>query len=199
MQNQSTIETESKPVSKRGSKRILSPEARERIAEAQRARWAAQDDSPSPTSRVKLTPEERERIAAAQRERWAKQPTFNSPAPKKKLVKREKIPAIAEPDAETKALFSLGEVKDEILKPWENCLIIKINDFEKEMGEFTMEARTYRYVPDFYDDHMTFKGKPISIVSKNDTWPEDLRALFKKIHKRLCKENKSEMKDGTFL
>ena len=67
---------------KRGGRRKLSPEARERIASAQRARWAAQrGGAPKPAvakpakgkrgGRRKLSPEARERIAAAQRARWA--------------------------------------------------------------------------------------------------------------------------------
>jgi hypothetical protein len=66
---------------KRGGRRKLSPEARERIAAAQRARWAAQRGGkpaakPAPGKRGgrrKLSPEARERIAAAQRARWAAQ------------------------------------------------------------------------------------------------------------------------------
>ena len=60
----------------------MSPEARERIAAAQRARWAAQrGGSPAKAAapakpgkrggRRQLSPEARERIAAAQRARWA--------------------------------------------------------------------------------------------------------------------------------
>jgi hypothetical protein len=66
---------------KRGRRRKLSPEARERIAAAQRARWAARRGGtpaaaakPAPGKRGgrrKLSPEARERIAAAQRARWA--------------------------------------------------------------------------------------------------------------------------------
>ena len=73
---------------KRGGRRKLSPEARERIAAAQRARWAARrGGKPAVKSatvvkpaagkpgkrggRRKLSPEARERIAAAQRARWA--------------------------------------------------------------------------------------------------------------------------------
>ena len=74
-----------KPGSKRGGRRKLSPEARERIAAAQRARWAAQrggkpakaEAAPKAAKpgkrggRRQLSPEARERIAAAQRARWA--------------------------------------------------------------------------------------------------------------------------------
>ena len=66
---------------KRGGRRQLSPEARERIAAAQRARWAKQrGGKPAKTvvakpgkrgGRRQLSPEARERIAAAQRARWA--------------------------------------------------------------------------------------------------------------------------------
>jgi len=77
-----------KPVAgKRGGRRKLSPEARERIAAAQRARWAARrggtpaakpEAVAKPAAgkrggRRKLSPEARERIAAAQRARWAAQ------------------------------------------------------------------------------------------------------------------------------
>jgi hypothetical protein len=75
-----------KVAGKRGGRRTMSPEARERIAAAQRARWAAQRGG-KPAAAVKpakvakvagkrggrrqLSPEARERIAAAQRARWA--------------------------------------------------------------------------------------------------------------------------------
>lgn len=63
-------------------KRVLSPEARARIAAAQRKRWAATRKgapaaakaapakAPAPKKRT-LSPEARARIAAAQRKRWA--------------------------------------------------------------------------------------------------------------------------------
>lgn len=68
-----------KPVAgRRGGRRKLSPEARERIAAAQRARWALQRGGKAAKPAVgkrggrrKLSPEARERIAAAQRARWA--------------------------------------------------------------------------------------------------------------------------------
>ena len=73
-----------KPVAgKRGGRRKLSPEARERIAAAQRARWAASRGGSAAAKSVvakpagkrggrrALSPEARERIAAAQRARWA--------------------------------------------------------------------------------------------------------------------------------
>ena len=74
-----------KPVAgKRGGRRKLSPEARERIAAAQRARWAASRGGKAAAKpaavavkpgkrggRRQLSPEARERIAAAQRARWA--------------------------------------------------------------------------------------------------------------------------------
>ena len=67
---------------KRGGRRKLSPEARERIAAAQRARWAARRGGKAAKpvvaaepgkrgGRRQLSPEARERIAAAQRARWA--------------------------------------------------------------------------------------------------------------------------------
>jgi hypothetical protein len=55
-------------------KRMMSPAARERIAAAQRARWARQQATDNgvrkPTRR--MSPEGRARIAAAARARWAK-------------------------------------------------------------------------------------------------------------------------------
>ena len=81
----SVIATEKK--SRRG-KRMLSPEARERIAAAQRARWAkskgaaaAAPGAEVPKSvakkektkkRRKISPEAREKMAAAAKRRWAK-------------------------------------------------------------------------------------------------------------------------------
>jgi len=71
----------SKPAAK--GKRTMSPEARERIAAAQRARWAksrgtavAKPAASSPATKTKsgkrsLSPEAREKIAAAARKRWA--------------------------------------------------------------------------------------------------------------------------------
>ena len=70
----------------RGGKRSLSPEARERIAAAQRARWAktkgakaaapAADATPKPRrrgrARRKISAEAREKMAAAAKRRWAK-------------------------------------------------------------------------------------------------------------------------------
>ena len=73
--------------SRRG-KRNLSPEARERIAAAQRARWAkskgaaasAPASTATPVAKVKakkkakrkISPEAREKMAAAAKRRWAK-------------------------------------------------------------------------------------------------------------------------------
>jgi hypothetical protein len=54
------------------TKRNLSPAARERIAAAQRARWAkARGAKASPPART-MSKAARNRIAAAQRARWAK-------------------------------------------------------------------------------------------------------------------------------
>ena len=81
----SVVASAAKPVAgKRGGRRKLSPEARERIAAAQRARWAARRGGKAVAKpakpaagkrggRRKLSPEARERIAAAQRARWAAQ------------------------------------------------------------------------------------------------------------------------------
>jgi hypothetical protein len=67
----------SKP--QKSGKRTMSPEARERIAAAQRARWAKQKGtttSTSPTSKAPkkkggLTPEGRAKLAASMKARWA--------------------------------------------------------------------------------------------------------------------------------
>src|SRR5689334_12383334 len=64
---------------RRGSKRVLSAEARERISAAQRARWAAArgeapSSAPAPAKAPKkrrLSPEGRRNIQEALRERWA--------------------------------------------------------------------------------------------------------------------------------
>jgi hypothetical protein len=65
------------PTKKRG-KRTMSPEAREKIAAAQRARWAKAKGSASPAKVAKaprktrgLTPEGRAKLAAAMKARWA--------------------------------------------------------------------------------------------------------------------------------
>ena len=72
----------SKP-SKRGGKRVISPEAREKIAAAQRARWAKvkREKSPAASSAATtakpakkkrgITPEGRAKLAAAMKARWA--------------------------------------------------------------------------------------------------------------------------------
>ena len=61
------------PEGRRG-KRTMSAEARERIAAAQRARWAKQKSGRGGAARAKrkMSAEGRARIAAAQRARWAK-------------------------------------------------------------------------------------------------------------------------------
>lgn len=75
------VKVASQPVKGKG-KRTMSPEARERIAAAQRARWAksrgaaaakpAAVSSPAKAKgRRTLSPEAREKIAAAARRRWA--------------------------------------------------------------------------------------------------------------------------------
>ena len=58
---------------KRGrGRRALSPDARERIAEAQRKRWAKVKRAGAKTPKQVLSPTARRRIAAAQKARWAK-------------------------------------------------------------------------------------------------------------------------------
>ena len=88
-------------------KRVLSPEARARIAEAQRKRWAAskkaakkaaKNASPvkakkaAPKKAVKrtLSPEARQRIADAQRKRWAAAKKLESAAHPKATKKAPK-------------------------------------------------------------------------------------------------------------
>jgi len=63
---------------RKGRKRVMSAEARARIDEAQRQRWAAsrkQAAAPAKTKPVAhkrtMSPEARKRIAEAQRKRWA--------------------------------------------------------------------------------------------------------------------------------
>ena len=55
-----------------GTRSRLSPEARERIAAAQRARWAKARATKGEKGKRRLSPAARNRIAAAQRARWAK-------------------------------------------------------------------------------------------------------------------------------
>ena len=83
--------------SKRGGKRVLGPEARERIAAAQRARWAAargekpQTSAPAKAARKKrrLSPEGRKAIQEALRKRWAaKRAEAAQPSAKKSAPKR---------------------------------------------------------------------------------------------------------------
>jgi hypothetical protein len=84
-----------KPPGKTGGrrKRTMSPEARERIAAAQRARWAkVKGTQPAAKAAVKaakpakkggLTPEGRAKLAAAMKARWAAR-RKGSPAPNAK-------------------------------------------------------------------------------------------------------------------
>jgi hypothetical protein len=66
--------------SNRRGRRMLSAEARRRISEAQRARWAARKKQsgatagprPVPANRKPLSAAARRKIAAAQKARWAK-------------------------------------------------------------------------------------------------------------------------------
>jgi hypothetical protein len=71
------------PVRRKGRRRVMSAEARARIAEAQRQRWAASRKQtggagraaakakPAAKKRRTMSPEARKRIAEAQRKRWA--------------------------------------------------------------------------------------------------------------------------------
>jgi len=82
------------PAAKPG-KRTMSPEARARIAAAQRARWAKSKGTSTPvvkTGKRTMSPEARARIAAAQRARWAKSKgasTEIAKAPAAKPVKKK--------------------------------------------------------------------------------------------------------------
>ena len=80
----------SAPVAKTG-KRSMSPAARERIAAAQRARWAkSEGSSTSPVAKAAsgkrfVSAESRAKMAAAQHARWARNnPSAPANAPKKK-------------------------------------------------------------------------------------------------------------------
>lgn len=59
-------------ISRRSGRRVLSQEARARIAEAQRRRWAKVKGSARKTRKRVLSPAARRRIVAAQKARWAK-------------------------------------------------------------------------------------------------------------------------------
>ena len=108
------------PVKKSG-KRTMSPEARERIAAAQRARWAkskgasamvnksAANVTPAPKKKRKMSAEGRARIVAALKARWAKKKggatssapaTTAKPAAAPKAAKKRK--RIVSPEARAK-------------------------------------------------------------------------------------------------
>ena len=85
----------------KGGKRTMSPEARERIAAAQRARWAktnqtkasapvAAKAAAAPQKKGAITPEGRAKLAAAMKARWAAKrkgsPAPNTPATSAKTV-----------------------------------------------------------------------------------------------------------------
>ena len=88
------------------TRRVVSPEARARIAEAQRKRWAATKvNAATPTKATKkaakkvtpkkaakrtMSPEARKRIGEAQRKRWAAKKTPKSAVPKKAAKKAAK-------------------------------------------------------------------------------------------------------------
>lgn len=83
----------------RRGRRAMSPEARARIAAAQRARWAKQKGTSAATPKLAtkakgrrtMSPEARARIAAAARARWAKV-KGGSTAPAKPKAKRNISP-----------------------------------------------------------------------------------------------------------
>lgn len=78
------------------AKRIMSPEARARMAAAQKARWAEQEKRGEPVIRPEaialpkkkgaLTAEGRARLAAAMRARWASAKKKGAPAPNAKAT-----------------------------------------------------------------------------------------------------------------
>jgi len=71
------------------TKRTLSPAARERIAAAQRARWAkARGAKASPLART-MSKAARNKIAAAQRARWAKARAVQKGSVSFRLSKRD--------------------------------------------------------------------------------------------------------------
>jgi hypothetical protein len=69
-------ETNDAKASRNGRKRTLSPAGRERIAMAQRLRWArfnaARGGRPKPATRHSLSPEGRARVSAAVKARWVR-------------------------------------------------------------------------------------------------------------------------------
>jgi hypothetical protein len=80
-----------KTAAAKSGKRTMSPEAREKIAAAQRARWAKSKGTASPAKAVKapkqkggISPEGRAKLAAAMKARWAARkkgaPALNAPA-----------------------------------------------------------------------------------------------------------------------
>jgi hypothetical protein len=86
----------------RRKNRTMSPEARARIAAAQRARWAKSKTSHGPLTAVSIptseskkkggmSPEGRARVAAAQKARWAKAKSENpTPTPAKSTSKTKR-------------------------------------------------------------------------------------------------------------
>ncbi len=67
---------ESAAAESEGKRRVLTPEGRERIAAAQRQRWAkfnaARGGRPKPATRHLLSPEGRARVSAAVKARWVR-------------------------------------------------------------------------------------------------------------------------------
>jgi hypothetical protein len=118
-----------KGAAKKAMKRTMSPEARQRIADAQRKRWATAKkvntvappkatETAGSKKAVKRTmsPEARQRIADAQRKRWASAKKLNS-APSTKATKKaakkaapkkaaNAVPAVVMPEAPKAAAAS---------------------------------------------------------------------------------------------
>ena len=85
--------TPARPGRKKG-KRYFSPEARQKMAEAQQRRWAAKRNAApveaeaKPKGKRVMTEEWRAKIAAAQKARWAKQKGKATPAKEEKPVEK---------------------------------------------------------------------------------------------------------------
>lgn len=83
-----------------GARRVLSPEVRERMAAAQKARW---EKAKEPKKRPQMSADARNRIAAAQKKRWAdlRKAQAQKAAPKRRAVaKKVAPPKPAEPKVE---------------------------------------------------------------------------------------------------
>jgi hypothetical protein len=100
-------------VSEPTGQRTMSPEAREKIAAAQRARWAKSKSIASPAKAVKapkkaggISPEGRAKLAAAMKARWAARkkgaPALNAPAKATVATPAKKAKRNISPEARAK-------------------------------------------------------------------------------------------------